>query len=372
KLKVSVDGEIRYLYYAEMPDRCYIRGWSFYEISESNYDNNKREPYIRYIGSISGENDVRADYAVYRALKDGLYIKSKWNYGYGDIYLVKELETYKPLVKFETINGDYFEVRLANDSTHYLYREMVFIHLTPEKFVYSTRYYEITAETFHACCDKTNKSQTGIPPYIRYLGAVPSQSGYSSDREDKEKAALYKALTGNQSIYSYICDNDIVVRNGSCALHEPFEIPASVCDHDSNEKYHYAIWKALLDGKDVVWLLLIQPKEGDKTVKIYEIGEGQLQNAYKSYYRLSGSDIERVVEIDDSPDRRYNIFKEPLVYYYRISNTPEYGGIPLNDALDAPAKYIRLVCTLPETPDVFSEDFCKSMYDFIRCNKNGY
>ncbi|MBO4349617.1 MAG: GNAT family N-acetyltransferase, partial [Proteobacteria bacterium] len=39
KLKVSVDGEIRYLYYAEMPDRCYIRGWSFYEISESNYDN---------------------------------------------------------------------------------------------------------------------------------------------------------------------------------------------------------------------------------------------------------------------------------------------------------------------------------------------
>ena len=92
KLKVSVDGEIRYLYYAEMPDRCYIRGWSFYEISESNYDNNKREPYIRYIGSISGENDVRADYAVYRALKDGLYIKSKWDYCYGDIYLVKDLQ----------------------------------------------------------------------------------------------------------------------------------------------------------------------------------------------------------------------------------------------------------------------------------------
>ena len=31
KLKISVDGEIRYLYYSEMPDRCYIRGWSFYE-----------------------------------------------------------------------------------------------------------------------------------------------------------------------------------------------------------------------------------------------------------------------------------------------------------------------------------------------------
>ena len=92
KVKVSVDGENRYLYYSEMPDRCYIRGWSFYEISESNYNANLREPYIRYIGAISGDNDIRADYAVYRALKDGLYIKSNWDYCYGDIYLVKDLK----------------------------------------------------------------------------------------------------------------------------------------------------------------------------------------------------------------------------------------------------------------------------------------
>ncbi|MBO4351292.1 MAG: GNAT family N-acetyltransferase [Proteobacteria bacterium] len=92
KLKVSVDGEIRYLYYSEMPDRCYIRGWSFYEISESNYNANKREPYIRFIGSISGDNDIRADYVVYRALKEGLYIKSEWDCCYGDIYLVKDLK----------------------------------------------------------------------------------------------------------------------------------------------------------------------------------------------------------------------------------------------------------------------------------------
>ena len=91
KLKVSVDGEIRYLYYSEMPDRCYIRGWSFYEISESNYNTNKRDPYIRYVGSISGDNDARANYAIYRALKEGLYIQSKWDFCYGDVYLVKEI-----------------------------------------------------------------------------------------------------------------------------------------------------------------------------------------------------------------------------------------------------------------------------------------
>ena len=56
KLKMSVDGEIRYLYYAEIPDRCYISGWNVYEIEESKYQKNKQKPYIRYIGSFPGEN----------------------------------------------------------------------------------------------------------------------------------------------------------------------------------------------------------------------------------------------------------------------------------------------------------------------------
>jgi hypothetical protein len=95
KRKICVDGKIRYLYYAEMPDRCYIRGWNIYEISAENYKHNKREPYIRYIGSFSGDNDSRADDAVYQALRDGLYVKSKWDKCYGEIFLAKDLNESK-------------------------------------------------------------------------------------------------------------------------------------------------------------------------------------------------------------------------------------------------------------------------------------
>lgn len=90
KKKFLIDGKIRYLYFSEMPDRCYIRGWNIDEISESNYNANKRKPVIRYIGSFPGENDRRANYAVYRALKEGLNIKSNWDYNFGDIYVVKK------------------------------------------------------------------------------------------------------------------------------------------------------------------------------------------------------------------------------------------------------------------------------------------
>ena len=93
KLKVSVDGEIRYLYYAEIPDRCYTLGWNVYEIEASNYQKNKLKPYIRHIGSFPGENYIRADNIIYQALRDGLYIKSDWNLCYGEISLVEKLES---------------------------------------------------------------------------------------------------------------------------------------------------------------------------------------------------------------------------------------------------------------------------------------
>lgn len=88
KLKVSVDGEIRYLYYDEIPDRCYILGWHIYEIDAQTYEAGQQEPYIRYIGSFPGENYTRAHDAVYRALKDGLTIQSNWDKAYGEITLI--------------------------------------------------------------------------------------------------------------------------------------------------------------------------------------------------------------------------------------------------------------------------------------------
>lgn len=362
KKQFLIDGQVRYLYYAEMPDRCYIRGWSVYEISESNYRNNKCEPAIRYIGSFSGENERRANFAVYRALKEGLYIKSKWNYNYGDICLVKDLGIKKPLLEYENIYNDYYEVKLVDDSTHYLFRDFGFINILGEGSVNVVGWYEISKETFNA----RDNAPRGIPQYIRYLGKIPSPSGYSSDWSEKEKKALYKALTSDVSIYPYVSKNNIVLKSGQCALHEPFEVSESVCDHDSNDKYNYSIWKVLLDGKDIIYLLLIQAREGDKSVKVYEIGDHQLQNEYICHYNADGSDLRLIWEIDDSPDRRENIFRHSNVYHYQIASEPIYGGIPLNEALDAPIEYIRLVCTLPDTPDVFSKAFCKHMYKVLR------
>ncbi len=93
KMKVSVDGTIRYLYYDEIPDRCYIRGWNVYEIDVWNYKKGKQEPYIRYIGSFPGENFSRANEWIYQALRDGLYIQSDWDVCYGDIHLVEKLKS---------------------------------------------------------------------------------------------------------------------------------------------------------------------------------------------------------------------------------------------------------------------------------------
>jgi hypothetical protein len=93
KMKVSVDGTIRYLYYDEIPDRCYIRGWHVYEIDVLNYNKGKREPYIRYIGSFPGENFRRADDAMYQALRDGLYIKSDRDVWNDEIHLAEDLES---------------------------------------------------------------------------------------------------------------------------------------------------------------------------------------------------------------------------------------------------------------------------------------
>ena len=362
KKQFLIDGQIRYLYYSEMPDRCYIRGWSVCEISESNYHDNKRDPVIRYIGSFSGENDHRANFAVYRALKEGLYIKSTWEYTYGDIYLVEDLGIKKPLLNYEDINNDYYEVKLIDDSTRFLCRDFGFIRIPGALSVNVVAWYEIDEATYHAW----DTAPPGIPHYIRYLGKIPSPSGYSSDWSEKEKTALYKALTSDVSIYPYVCEDDIVLKPGQCALHEPFEIVESVYDHDSNDKYHYAIWKVLLDGKDIVYLLLIQARSGNKTVTVYEIGENQLQNEYICQYNADGSNLQLIWKIDNNPNRRENIFRYSNVYHYQISSDPIYGGIPLNEALDAPVEYIRLVCTLPDTPDVFSEEFCKNMYRSLR------
>ena len=362
KKQFLIDGKIRYLYYSEMPDRCYIRGWSISEISESNYHENKNEPVIRYIGAISGENDRRANFAVYRALKDGLYIKSKWDYNYGDIYLVKDLGIKKPLLDYANINNDYYEVKLIDDSTRFLCRDFGFIQILGSSFVNVVSWYEISEDTYLA----RDNAPKGIPQYIRFLGRIPSPSDYSSDWDEKEKTALYKALTSDVSVYPYVSDNNIVLKPGQCALHEPFEISESVCDHDSNDKYNYSIWKVLLDGKDIVYLLLIQSKEGDKSVKVYEIGDNLLKNEYICYYKTGSSGFHLVWEIDDKPDRKENIFRHSNVYHYQIASDPKYGGIPLNEDLNAPVEYIRLVCTLPDTPDVFSEAFCKSMYHALR------
>ena len=362
KKKFFIDGKIRYLYYSEMPDRCYIRGWSIDEISESNYNLNKREPTVRYIGSISGENDRRANYAVYRALKDGLYIKSKWDYNYGDIYLVKDLGIKKPLLDYENIDNDYYKVKLKDDSTRYLCRNFQFIRIIGDLSVNTTAWYEISEATYQA----RKNAPIGIPPYIRYLGKIPSPSGYSSDWSEKEKTALYKALTKDVSIYPYVNKDNIVLKHGQCTLHEPFEITESVTDHDSNDKYHYTIWKVLLDGKDTIYLVLIQSKDEDKSVKVYEIGEHLLKNEYICHYNADGSDLRLIWEIDDKPDRRENIFRHSNVYHYMIESDPIYGGIPLNEDLSAPAEYIRLVCTLPDVPDVFSKKFCSQMYKALR------
>ena len=360
-----IDGEKRYVYYSEMPDRCYIRGWSMYEISAANYESNECEPYIRYLGSISGENDNRASYVVYRALKEGLYIKSEWDYCYGDIYLVEDLGIKTPLVEYETIEGNYFEAKLADGSTHYLYRDLHHIRTMDENDNFSVvRLYEIAEATFKTQIELNETDD--IPAYVRFLGTIPGPGSYDSDWEDKKKEAIYKSLTQDVSIYPYIDDQNPVIRSGPCALHEPFEIAESVCDHDSNERYRYAIWKVLIDGKNVVYLLLVQAKDGNKTVNIYEIAETQLKNEYICYYKCSeNEDLRRVWEIDDSPDRRENIFRHSNVYYYMIESDPKYGGIPLNEEKSAPAEYIRLVCTIPDKPDIFSEDFGKRMYDAL-------
>ena len=363
--KVSVDGEIRYLYYAEMPDRCYVLGWSMYEISAASYEASTKDPYIRYVGSFSGEDYHRANEYVYQALKEGLYVQSKWDKWYGDIYLVKELNIKKSLLEYETIKGNYFEAKLSDGSTHYLYREMHFINLLVNKSVTNTRFYEISAETFETNT-KDNISKE-FPPYLRYLGAIPGPSKHSSDWGDIEKKAIYRALTEDVSIYPYIYNDEIVLKAGQCPLHEPFEIPGSVCDHDSNKQYHYVVWKVLLDGKDVHYLVLIRArKQGAKSVKVYEIGENQMQNKYLCHYRCGDGDLQRVWDLDDRPDRHENIFRQSNVYFYKIASEPEYGGIPLNETLDAPLEYIRLVCTLSATPDVFSEEFCKHIYACMR------
>ena len=207
-----------------------------------------------------------------------------------------------------------------------------------------------------------------VPPYIRYLGASPAPADNSVDWWDMEKDALYKALTKNRSIYPYIHNKKLVLRSRPCALHEPVEIVASVYDHESNDKYHYVIWKVLLDGQNAVYLLLIPAKEGDTSVKVYEIGEDQFRNEYRSYYTSTAEGFNRILEIDDSPERRFNIFSEPLVYFYMIQSEPKYGGIPLEETLDAPVEYVRLVCTLPDIPDVFSEEFYPWLHDSLRGN----
>ena len=362
KKQFLIDGKIRYLYFSEMPDRCYIRGWSVCEISESNYHDNKCDPPIRYIGSISGENDRRANYALYRALKDGLYIKSNWNYNYGDIYLVEDLGIKKPLLEYEDIDGDYYKVKLVDDSVRFLCRDFCPICIMGELSVYVLRWYEINESTYLARED----APQGIPPYIRYLGTIPCPSKYTGDWSEIEKIALYKALTSDVSIYPYVSENDIVLKPGQCALHEPFEIVGSVCDHKSNKKYHYTIWKVLLDGKDIVYLLLIKAKRGKRIVTVYEISETQLRNEYICHYIINEADLQLVWEIDDKPDRRDNIFRHSNVYYYQIASDPEYGGIPLNEDLNAPVEFIRVVCTLPNTPDVFSEAFCEQIYKALR------
>ena len=362
KKQFLIDGKIRYLYFSEMPDRCYIRGWSVCEISESNYHDNKCDPPIRYIGSISGENDRRANYALYRALKDGLYIKSNWNYNYGDIYLVEDLGVKKPLLEYENIHHAYYEVKLIDDSKRFLYRDFRFIDISEDISVNVVRWYEIDESTYLA---RDNAPQ-GIPPYIRYLGAIPIPSKFSSKWDEKEKTALYKALTSDVSIYPYVNEDDIVLKPGQCALHEPFEITESVCDHQSNDKYHYTIWKVLLDGKDIVYLLLISARKDNETVTVYEIGENQLQNEYICHYNANGSNLRLIWEIDDKPDRRDNIFRHSNVYHYKIASDPVYGGIPLTENLNAPVEYIRVVCTLPNKPDVFSEEFCKHIYKALR------
>lgn len=366
KLKFRVDDETRFLYYAEMPDRNFVRGWSVYEINAENYEANQQEPYIRYVGSFSGDNQFRANAFVAQALREGCYVQSKWDVYYGDIYLVKEIKKNIPKIEYTEIHGNYFEASLDDGSTHYLYRKMFFIRFTEKSYARYTRFYEIRKETFMEHSDDKNVLTDDVPPYIRYLGATPAPADNASEWWDKEKDALYEALTKNMSIYPYIHNKNLVLRSKPCALHESVEIAASVCDHKSNDKYHYVIWKVLLDGQDAVYLLLIQAKEGDTSVKVYEIGENQFQNEYRSYYTSTDKGLERILEIDDSPKRRFNIFSEPLVYFYMIQSEPKYGGIPLVDSLDAPVEYIRLVCTLPNMPDIFSEEFCKWLHDSLR------
>ena len=100
KLKFRVDDELRFLYYAEMPDRNFVRGWNVYEISSENYEANQKEPCIRYIGSFSGDNQYRANAFVAQALREGRYVQSKWDVYYGDIYLVKEIKKDIPKLEF--------------------------------------------------------------------------------------------------------------------------------------------------------------------------------------------------------------------------------------------------------------------------------
>ena len=63
---------------------------------------------------------------------------------------------------------------------------------------------------------------------------------------------------------------------------------------------------------------------------------------------------------------KFDIFKYDNVYYYMINNEPQYGGIPLNEELDAPREFIRLVCTWSDALDLFSEAFCKFLYNALR------